>query len=49
MSMERRYVPGTLYKVKPLCNAPYTGYKNKMQPQKNCIEDCNITNIEKSY
>ena len=24
MSMERRYVPGTLYKVKPLCNAPYT-------------------------
>lgn len=24
MSMERRYVPGTIYMVKPLCNAPYT-------------------------
>ena len=24
MSMERRYVPGTLYTVKSLCNAPYT-------------------------
>ena len=22
--MERRYVPGTLYRVKTLCNAPYT-------------------------
>ena len=27
--------------------APYTGYKNKMQPKKICIEDCNITNIKK--
>ena len=24
MSMERRYVPGTIYMVKPLFNAPYT-------------------------
>ena len=26
MSMERRYVPGTIYMVKPLCNAPYTSH-----------------------
>jgi putative hydrolase of HD superfamily len=26
--MERRYVSGTLYRVKPLCNAPYTRCKN---------------------
>lgn len=38
MSMERRYVPGTIYMVKTLCNAPYTTHLVAGELKKNEYE-----------